>query len=99
MISGGQAQRIGIARALYQNKEIIIFDEATNQLDVKTESIIFDNLKKINKTIILITHRLNSLKNVDLIVHLEKGQICTYSSYEESVKKNPLFNDIEKLKD
>ena len=72
MISGGQAQRIGIARALYQNKEIIIFDEATNQLDVKTESIIFDNLKKINKTIILITHRLNSLKNVDLIVHLEK---------------------------
>ena len=77
MISGGQAQRIGIARALYQNKEIIIFDEATNQLDVKTESIIFDNLKKINKTIILITHRLNSLKNVDLIVHLEKGQICT----------------------
>ena len=56
-------------------------------------------MKKINKTIILITHRLNSLKNVDLIVHLEKGQICTYSSYEESVKKNPLFNDIEKLKD
>ena len=76
-----------------------IVNRLSNQLDVKTESIIFDNLKKINKTIILITHRLNSLKNVDLIVHLEKGQIFTYSSYEESVKKNPLFNDIEKLKD
>ena len=95
MISGGQSQRIGIARAIYQDKDILIFDEATNQLDVKTEGIIFDNLRKINKTIILITHRLSSLKNVDLIVHVENSQITTYPSYEESLKKNPFFKNIE----
>ena len=97
MISGGQSQRIGIARAIYQDKDILIFDEATNQLDVKTESIILENLKKINKTIILITHRLNSLKNVDLIINVENNRVSTYSSYEESLRKNSLFKDSENL--
>ncbi len=97
MISGGQSQRIGIARAIYQNKDILIFDEATNQLDVKTESIILENLKKIDKTIILITHRLNSLKNVDLIINVENNQVSTYSSYEESLSKNSLFEDSKNL--
>jgi ABC-type multidrug transport system fused ATPase/permease subunit len=97
MISGGQSQRIGIARAIYQDKDILIFDEATNQLDVKTESIILENLKKINKTIIFITHRLNSLKNVDLIINVENNKVSTYSSYEESLKNNSFFKDLENL--
>lgn len=97
MISGGQSQRIGIARAIYQDKDILIFDEATNQLDVKTESAILENLKKINKTIILITHRLNSLKNVDLIINVENNKVTTYSSYEECLRKNTLFKNSPNL--
>ena len=58
---------------------------------------ILENLKKINKTIILITHRLNSLKNVDLIINVENNRVSTYSSYEESLRKNSLFKDSENL--
>ncbi len=74
--SGGQKQRLGIARAIYANSEIIILDEATNALDQITESKVIKSLLKIkNKTIISIAHRLSTLKDFDRIIELENGSI------------------------
>ena len=82
-ISGGQRQRIGIARALYTDPEIIIFDEATSSLDEENESKIMDDIDKLskNKTIIIITHRLNSVKNCDNIFVLKNGSIIDNGKY------------------
>ena len=76
-ISGGQKQRIGIARALYQQKEILILDEPTSSLDAKTESFIVKSIKKLpsNITIIMISHRKNTLKNCDQIITIKDGEI------------------------
>ena len=75
-ISGGQAQRIGLARCFYSNRDIIILDEATSALDIQTEDFILKSIKnfKQNKTIILITHRENVLKFSDKILILEDGK-------------------------
>lgn len=71
-LSGGQRQRIGIARALYREAKIILFDEATNQLDTDTESLIMQSINSLDKevTIIFITHRLSTLENCDQIIDL-----------------------------
>ena len=76
-ISGGQLQRIGIARALYQNPEIIVFDEATNALDIPTEIKLLKNLRKFKDdlTIFLISHRLSVLKKCDEILLIKNGKI------------------------
>ena len=76
-LSGGQRQRIGIARALYHKPKVLILDEATSALDNKTEKVVMDAVNNLNKeiTIILIAHRLNTLKNCDVIFKLEKGQL------------------------
>tara|TARA_B100000886_G_scaffold326935_1_gene273884 strand:- start:65 stop:1849 length:1785 start_codon:yes stop_codon:yes gene_type:complete len=83
-ISGGQSQRIGIARALYNNPSIILFDEATSSLDVKTENEVMKSIDSLkgDKSIILITHRISTLKNADVIYKLEKGSL-TETSYEK----------------
>ncbi len=76
-LSGGQLQRIGIARALYGNPQVLILDEATSALDNDTEQVVMEavnNIKK-NTTIILIAHRLNTVKNCDFIYKLDKGRI------------------------
>ena len=76
-LSGGQRQRIGIARALYHSPKILILDEATSALDNQTEQVVMDavnNLRK-NITIILIAHRLNTIKNCDVIFELDEGQL------------------------
>ena len=76
-ISGGQLQRIGIARALYNNPSIIIFDEATSSLDIETESEILksiENFKK-NKTILIISHRNITLKNCDETYKIENKKL------------------------
>ena len=74
-LSGGQCQRIGIARALYRDPSIIILDEATSALDEETEDKILNKIFKINsdKTIIIISHRKNSLKNCNKIFKLIKS--------------------------
>ena len=88
-LSGGQRQRIGIARALYNNPQIIIFDEATNALDNQTEADVMDALNNIRKdiTIIIIAHRLNTLKNCDIIYKLDKGEIVGQGSFDEMIKQ------------
>jgi len=76
-ISGGQLQRIGIARALYNNPSILVFDEATSALDNETEKSVMDSITNLqgNKTIIIIAHRLTTVKDCDIIIELDKGSI------------------------
>ncbi|MBL0329713.1 MAG: ABC transporter ATP-binding protein [Bacteroidetes bacterium] len=79
-ISGGQRQRIGIARALYHGGKILIFDEATSSLDTETEEMLTESINNISHqelTIIIVAHRIQTLKYCDVIYKLEKGQICS----------------------
>jgi len=75
-LSGGQLQRIGIARALYNNPDILIFDEATSALDTFTEKEVIDAIYNIkdDKTIIIIAHRLDTLKSCDIVYNVENGK-------------------------
>ena len=84
-LSGGQRQRIGIARALYHNPQVLILDEATSALDNLTEQAVMEavhNLKK-NITIILIAHRLTTVKKCDEIFFLEKGELKAQGTFEK----------------
>lgn len=85
-ISGGQRQRLAIARALLSDTEVIIFDEATSNLDPITEKKIYDNLKKINKTQIIITHRLVSIYEADKIYVLNEGKILEHGTHDSLLK-------------
>ena len=87
-LSGGQRQRIGIARALYHNPKVLILDEATSALDNETEKVVMDAIDSLNKeiTIILIAHRLNTVKKCDKIYFLEKGEIKNQGTFAELIK-------------
>ena len=89
-LSGGQRQRVAIARALFKNPEILILDEATSSLDKESEKKINDVLNKLkNKfTIILVTHKIESLKFSDEIIVLKKGRIIEKGSYTH-LENNP----------
>lgn len=89
-LSGGQRQRIGIARALYKKANVIIFDEATSALDNDTESAVMDAISNLSDdlTILIIAHRLTTLKNCSQIVELEGGIIKRIGSYAEMVNSN-----------
>ena len=84
-LSGGQRQRLGIARALYHDPKVLILDEATNALDIHTEQLVLEEIKKLRKdrTMIVITHRLNSVKDCDNIIIIEKGEIIQEGSFEK----------------
>ena len=83
-LSGGEIQRIGIARALICNPEILVFDESTSSLDTITENSILDDIFSFkNKTIIMISHRLNSLRYCDRIYHLDEGLIINEGSFQK----------------
>ncbi len=92
-LSGGQKQRVAIARALLTNPKILIFDEATSALDYESESIIQNNLKEICKgrTVMIIAHRLSTLKDADLIMVVEKGEIAEYGPKEKLVEAKGLY--------
>ena len=85
-ISGGQRQRLAIARALISKTEVIIFDEATSNLDQITEKKIYDNLRATNKTQIIITHRLASIRSADRIYVLNRGKLIEYGTHEDLLK-------------
>ena len=87
-LSGGEKQRIGIARALYCNPQLLILDEATSALDNKTESTIMDAIDSLRRdiTIIIIAHRLSTLKNCDKIFKLHKGEIINQGKFDEMVE-------------
>ena len=95
-LSGGQVQRIGIARALYRKPSVIVFDEATNALDGITEKILIETIHKIShqKTIIMIAHRLTSVKRCDSIHLIENGIISESGSYEQLISKESSFKKM-----
>jgi ABC-type multidrug transport system fused ATPase/permease subunit len=92
-LSGGQRQRIGIARALYHDPDILIFDEATSALDTVTERALMEAIDALHhqKTIILIAHRLSTVRQCDQVVLLENGQVTTASSFEELEAQSQQF--------
>ncbi len=98
-LSGGQMQRIGIARALYRDPEIIVFDEATSNLDVKIESKLTEVISNIkgSKTIIAIAHRLSTLINCDRIIYLKDGRLVDTGTFQELSNKHSDFEEIVKL--
>ncbi len=87
LLSGGQRQRVGIARVLYHEREILVFDEATAALDTETEKLVTEATKALagQKTIIIIAHRLSTLKHCDCIYEIEQGQVIKSGSYQEVV--------------
>ena len=89
-LSGGQRQRIGIARALYKQADVIIFDEATSALDNETEQAVMQSIETLGQelTILIIAHRLTTLKNCDQIVELGDGGIKRIGTYDEIVSKD-----------
>ncbi len=89
-LSGGQRQRIGIARALYHRPQILILDEATSALDNETERVVLDAVNNLRKdiTIIIIAHRLNTVKNCDIIFKFEKGKIVNEGNFENLFLEN-----------
>ena len=85
-ISGGEVQRIGIARALVNNPEIIFLDEATSALDTFTENKILKEINSLKKTVIFVSHRINALRYCDKIYRIEKGQIRDSGKFRKFVK-------------
>ncbi|MCJ8154928.1 peptidase domain-containing ABC transporter [Chryseobacterium sp. SSA4.19] len=97
-ISGGQKQRILIARAVYKDPQFILFDEATSALDAENEKVIHDNLQEFfkGKTVIIIAHRLSTVKNADQIIVLKHGKIVEQGNHQSLVeKKSDYFNLVK----
>lgn len=92
-LSGGQKQRIAIARAILNDPRILIFDEATSALDYESESIIQRNLKEIcrNRTVIIIAHRLSTLKDAQKIMVIDRGDLVEYDTHENLIAQNGLY--------
>jgi ATP-binding cassette, subfamily B, bacterial PglK len=95
-LSGGQRQRIGISRALYHDPDVLILDEATSALDNLTERAVMDAVHNLGhaKTIIMIAHRLTTVKDCDVIVMLENGRVVASGSYAELFERNTQFRAL-----
>jgi HlyD family secretion protein len=97
-LSGGQKQRIGIARALYNDPTVLILDEATSSLDGLTESIIIDSIHNVlkKKTIIMIAHRLDTVKKCDVVFLMKDGKIQDSGSLDDLIIRN---KELKKMSD
>jgi ABC-type multidrug transport system fused ATPase/permease subunit len=98
-LSGGQRQRIGLARALYRSPEVLVLDEATSSLDGATEEAVLNAIRSASKakTVIMIAHRLNTLKDCDVIYMLEKGRISSSGTYDGLLLENREFMRMAKV--
>ena len=94
--SGGQRQRLGIARALYHSPLVLVLDEATSALDNRTEREISDTIAGLSgdKTVLIIAHRLTTVRHCDQIVFLKQGRILDRGTYEELLSRNNDFRDL-----
>lgn len=97
-LSGGQKQRILIARAVYKNPEYLFFDEATSALDANNEAVIMKNLDDFfqNRTVVVVAHRLSTVKNADQIVVLHKGQIAEIGTHQSLVESKGYYFNLVK---
>lgn len=95
-LSGGQKQRIAIARALYQDRPVLVLDEATSSLDTVTEKEIMKNVNKSfrEKTILIIAHRLSTIRDCDYIYFIEKGKLVDTGTYEQLLERNIEFKKM-----
>lgn len=93
-LSGGQRQRLGIARALYTNPKLLVLDEATSALDGETELLVTDSIQKLKGrvTVVLIAHRLSTVRNADVVIYMQSGQVQAAGSFEEVRKQIPNFD-------
>ena len=92
-LSGGQRQRIGIARALYRNPAVLVLDEATSALDTTTESALTAAVEQLRgaHTVILIAHRLSTVRRCDRIFFLDGGRLVAQGTYDELLASTPAF--------
>ena len=97
-LSQGQKQRLLIARAVYKNPDLMLFDEATNALDAKNELVIMDSLNSFykNKTVIIVAHRLSTVKNADQIIVLEDGEIIERGNHQDLTKLKGVYYTLVK---
>ena len=97
-LSGGQRQRLAIARALITDPRILIFDEATSALDYESERVIMDNLDRIaaGRTMVVIAHRLSTVRDCDVIFMIEKGRIAEQGRHEELKERDGLYASMER---
>jgi|TARA_R100000049_G_C1932696_1_gene76558 HlyD family secretion protein len=95
-LSGGQIQRIGIARALYNDPDLIVLDEATSALDGLTEKVVMEAINDFSgeKSIVMVAHRLSTVKSCDTIYLMDKGKIVDYGNFNELTDKNPQFKKM-----
>ena len=95
-LSGGQRQRIGIARALYKQANVLVFDEATSALDNSTEQSVMEAIEGLNRdlTVLLIAHRLSTVRGCDNIVELEHGRVVAQGTYEQLLECSQSFRDM-----
>ena len=98
-ISGGQRQRLGIARAVVTAPKLLVLDEATSALDAQTEFAIADSIQKMRGkvTLIIVAHRLSTVKNADIVIYMDKGRILAKGSFDEVRTLVPDFNQQAKL--
>jgi HlyD family secretion protein len=95
-ISGGQKQRIGIARALYNEPDVVIFDEATSSLDGVSEKRIMETIENLKtKLVILVAHRLNTIKKCDVIFLMDHGEIIDQGCFTELYERNLIVRNMD----
>ena len=98
-ISGGQRQRLGIARAMFTNPKLLVLDEATSSLDGQTESDISDAIQNLKGavTVVMIAHRLSTVRNVDVVIYMDQGKILAKGTFEEVRNSIPDFDNQARL--
>jgi len=98
-LSGGQRQRIGIARALYKQASVLVFDEATSALDNRTEQAVMDAIQNLGRdlTILVIAHRLTTVRRCDVIIELEHGHVVGQGTYEQLLEASPGFRSMAQV--